>query len=60
MAKQHDLTPKKAAQKLGIRLDYLYSLIWARKIPARRVEGRWYIPAQSVEDRLETQEARHA
>jgi len=58
MPKQDDLTPKEAAQKLRIRLDYLYSLIWARKLPARRVEGRWYIPAQSVEARLKARAAR--
>ncbi len=41
-----------AAHRLGIGLHHLYELIWSKKLPARRVDGRWLIPAAAVEARL--------
>jgi len=52
MRKENDLTVRETAEKLGVRLDYTYELIWTGRLPARRVDGRWLIPAQAVEDRL--------
>jgi len=46
------LTPRQAAQRLGVRLDSIYSLLWAGKLAATKHEGRWRIDAPSVERRL--------
>jgi excisionase family DNA binding protein len=53
MKKQPELTPRDAAQKLGVGLDYLYSLLWTGKLQGRKVGKRWLIPAEAVEARLE-------
>ena len=45
-------------RRLGITLDALYRLIYAAKLPARKVDGRWLIPVQAVEARLRAREAR--
>ena len=47
-----EMEPKKAAQVLGIRLDGVYSLIWAGRLEAHKLDGRWRIPAHAVEARL--------
>jgi excisionase family DNA binding protein len=46
------LSPRDAARRLGVRLDGVYSLIWAGRIKARKREGRWQIDVESVEARL--------
>ncbi len=58
MSKERELTPRQAAQRLGIRLDALYALIWATKLPARKQDGRWFIPGTAVEARLKAREAK--
>jgi excisionase family DNA binding protein len=50
-----DMTPRKAAQTLGIRLDAVYALIWAGKLPGHKADGRWQIPAKAVTERLRAQ-----
>ncbi len=54
MAKAKELSPREAAQRLGIRLDSLYALIWAGKLMAHKLDGRWRIRADAVEARLKT------
>ena len=44
-----------AAQALDMRLDSLYSLIWAGKIPAEKKDGRWRIDAAVIEKRRRKQ-----
>lgn len=46
MSKTTQLTPRQAAKRLGVGLDYIYSLIWAGKLKARKRDGRWVIPAR--------------
>jgi len=41
-----------AARKLGVGLDYLYSLLWTGKLEARKVGSQWRIPTNAVEARL--------
>lgn len=57
MSKRNEMTPREAAQELGLRLDSIYSLVWAGKLPARKQDGRWLIPAAAVEARLKAREA---
>ena len=48
-----------AAQRLGVRPDWIYSLIWRDKIAATKtVAGTWEIPIEAVEARKRVQEAR--
>jgi excisionase family DNA binding protein len=41
-----------AARKLGVGLDYLYSLLWTGKLAGRKVGRQWRIPIEAVEVRL--------
>ena len=59
MKPKSELTPREAAQKLGISLDSVYSLIWAGKLSANRHDGRWSIPVSAVEDRIRARRAQH-
>jgi excisionase family DNA binding protein len=52
MTKQADMTAIEAARKLGVGLDYLYSLLWTGKLPGRKVGKRWRIPVGAVQARL--------
>lgn len=52
-----DLGPREAARELGIRLDAVYSLIWAGKLKAKKVDGKWWIDASSVAERLKRRRA---
>lgn len=54
MTKERELTAIEAARKLGVGLDYLYSLLWTGKLQGRKVGKQWRIPAESVEARLKT------
>ncbi len=47
-----DLSPREAAERLRVRLDTLYALIWAGKLEAHKLDGRWRIPFSAVEARL--------
>ena len=53
-----ELKPREAAQRLGIRLDNVYALIWAGKLEARKVDGCWLIPSAAVEARRRMREQR--
>jgi excisionase family DNA binding protein len=52
VTKPKELTAIEAARKLGVGLDYLYSLLWTGKLPGRKVGKRWLIPAEAVEAKL--------
>ena len=52
MTKQFELSAIEAARRLGVGLDYLYSLLWTGKLLGRKVGKRWRIPAEAVEARL--------
>lgn len=50
-----ELNVMEATRRLGIGLDATYKLIYAGKLPAHKVDGRWRIPASAVEARLRAQ-----
>jgi excisionase family DNA binding protein len=52
MKTQASLSPREAAQRLGISLNAVYALIWAGKISAEQRQNRWYISGAAVEERL--------
>ena len=49
---QRELSAIEAARKLGVGLDYLYSLLWTGKLQGRKVGKQWRVPAEAVEARL--------
>lgn len=59
MDKKKQVTPREAAKALGVRLDYVYSLIWAGKLRARRKDGRWLVAADAVRDRAQKRTKGH-
>lgn len=60
MARPSEISPRKAAQCLGVTLSHLYHLLWAGKLSARRQDGRWLIPAAAVAARLKARKERNA
>lgn len=40
-----------ASRRLGITMDHLYSLLWAAKLKARKVDGKWRISVAAIEER---------
>jgi hypothetical protein len=48
-----EVTPAQTSRLLEIRLDGVYQLIWSAKLPARKQDGRWWIPLDAVRARLE-------
>jgi excisionase family DNA binding protein len=52
MKQEKELSAIEAARRLGVGLDYLYSLLWTGKLQGRKVGKKWSIPADAVETRL--------
>jgi excisionase family DNA binding protein len=59
MDQEKELTATQSCRRLGITLDALYRLLYAGKLPGRKVEGAWRIPATAVEVRRKTREGRN-
>jgi excisionase family DNA binding protein len=49
---KQELSAVESARKLGVGLDYLYSLLWTGKLSGRKVGRKWRIPADAIEARL--------
>jgi excisionase family DNA binding protein len=60
MNKEIEVSPAQAARTLGVTLNYIYVLLWTKRLPARKSGGRWLIPSSAVESRLRDREARCA
>ena len=54
---QREITPREYARRTGLRLDTTYAAIWAGRIEARQVDGRWRIPESAVESSLRNKRA---
>ncbi len=52
MTSQKELSAVEAARKLGVGLDYLYSLLWTGKLEGRKVGKQWRVSAAAIEARL--------
>lgn len=53
MAKDEiEISALEAARRLGVGLDYLYSLVWIGKLSGRKEGRKWRISVSSVETRL--------
>ena len=49
---EKEISVSEAARKLGVALTYVYSLVWAGKLKARKVDREWRVSAAAVEARL--------
>jgi excisionase family DNA binding protein len=52
MAQATEMSAVEAARRLGVGLDYLYSLLWTGKLEARKVNKQWRVSIEAVEARL--------
>jgi excisionase family DNA binding protein len=56
MSKENEVSAVEAARRLGVGLDYVYSLIWTGKLEGRKVNQRWLVSETSVAKRLKARE----
>ena len=49
-----EISVAEAARRLGVALTYVYSLLWAGKLTARKINRQWRISADAVADRLKS------
>lgn len=47
------VTPRESAAILGIRLDSVYSLIWAGRLAAEKRDGRWLVDKAALDARVQ-------
>lgn len=52
MTKEKEVSAIEAARRLGVGLDYLYSLLWTGKLHGRKVGKRWRVSSEAVESRV--------
>jgi hypothetical protein len=57
MRNKRAMSPRDAAQKLDLRLDTVYALLWAGRLRGQKREGRWYVAADSVTERLKARKS---
>jgi excisionase family DNA binding protein len=47
-----EITVREVAQRLGCTLHHAYALVYANRLPGRKVAGKWLIPVTAVEARI--------
>ena len=52
-----EITVREVAQRLGCTLHHAYALVYANRLPARKVAGRWLIPITAVDARIRSRTA---
>ena len=50
--KSRDLSVSEAARRLNVGLGWIYDLVQAGQLKAEKKDGKWWISAEAVEDRL--------
>ena len=60
MSASAEFSVRAAARELGVTLSHAYALIWAGRLQARQVGGRWKIPRAAVEERLRRRRKRQS
>jgi excisionase family DNA binding protein len=46
-----ELSAVEAARRLGVGLDYVYGLLWTRKLEGHKVGNQWRVSVEAVEAR---------
>jgi excisionase family DNA binding protein len=54
------VSPREAAEMLGIRMDTVYGLIWARRLQAEKRDGRWLVDRAAVVARTRDRATKHS
>jgi excisionase family DNA binding protein len=49
---EREISVAEAARRLNVALAYVYALLWAGKLKAKKVNGKWRVSADAVEARL--------
>jgi hypothetical protein len=57
MRKTKQMSPREVAGTLGLRLDSVYALLWAGRLPGNKRDGRWYVAADAVMKRLKAKKS---
>jgi len=52
MPRTNEISPRAAAQKLGVSMYFVYQLLWTGKLRGKKVGKNWLIPVDAVEARL--------
>ena len=55
-SRKRQLSAVEAARRLGVGLDYLYSLLWTGKLPGRKLGRRWEVPLEAVQARIKVRD----
>lgn len=55
-----NVSPREAAWILGIRLDSVYSLIWAGRLQAEKKDGRWLVDREAVDAKVRKRTAKRS
>ena len=50
--REKEVSAIEAARRLGVGLDYLYSLLWTGKLKGHKIGKQWRVPVEAVEARL--------
>jgi excisionase family DNA binding protein len=50
---EKEISVAEAARRMGVALTYVYSLVWAGKLKAHKVDGKWQVSAAAVKARLQ-------
>ena len=54
---EQEISVAEAARRLRVTLHHLYSMLWAGRLNARKVEGQWRVSVEAVEARLRERDA---
>jgi helix-turn-helix protein len=54
---ESEVSPRQAAQRLGVRLGCVYALLWDGVLKGEKRDGRWFILLSSIESRLQQNRA---
>jgi excisionase family DNA binding protein len=49
---EKEVTAVEAARRLGVGLDYLYSLLWTGKLEGHKVGRQWRVPVEAIQARM--------
>lgn len=49
-----EVSAVEAARRLKVGLDYVYGLLWTRKLAGQKVGRTWRVPVHAIDERLRT------
>lgn len=50
--RNQEISVSETARRLGVTLSHVYSLLWAGRLPGRKVKQQWRVSTDAVEARL--------